>query len=634
MHLPSQTVRRTYVGPNGAIITQEQPERDVTSEPKRHWQNAAAQRQKRLQEMMYGVSDDESDTSTDAGGKDRAKELIASGVVSKLRQQVQRSEHGLSSTRCSVTNRLAENLAIAKITANRLAGPVVVDMLDEQMQCEILAALPIEDMGNAAQTCKSWSELLSTGLGECIWERLVTAAPIHIAAKVVAHSAPPSLSAQLYWQTVGRALQQHSSSLLRRWRAGAGACKVEDFPSQHTDYIMAMTMHAGALITGGADKLIALTDMTWARRRTRVKRGALAECTSHAATAAVAGPSGLSGLSGVFDDEMTAIILRRGSGASSSSSVAKSDPRGDEGPPPRILRGHRGQILCLHPHGERLASCSNDGEVLIWSLTTGGILRRHRAFGSAYSLSLSERAVAIGGDGSVPVRLYDWRDGRLVWEADEQGGEQQAPQGVTTCLHQQGSLLCAGNSDTHSQLRIWDLRSNPHSEGSLRDCFSLPPYVKGVRSICAPTENTLICGTTNGWLVHFDLRSGRYEKKEGHTDCVNGLCAVPGSHILASGGDDKMIRLTDMRMADYQPVGSHRLRSVVFSLCADEEALYAGVEEGDLKTFDYSAEANPIKPRGSNDCMDNEGGFTAEQKAALAAAMSAARNRRPPGAFR
>ena len=36
-------------------------------------------------------------------------------------------------------------------------------------------------------------------------------------------------------------------------------------------------------------------------------------------------------------------------------------------------------------------------------------------------------------------------------------GRSGAPRGVTTCLHRDGAMLCAGNSDAHSQLRIWDL---------------------------------------------------------------------------------------------------------------------------------------------------------------------------------
>ena len=85
------------------------------------------------------------------------------------------------------------------------------------------------------------------------------------------------------------------------------------------------------------------------------------------------------------------------------------------------------------------------------------------------------------------------------------------------------------------------------------------------------------------------------------------------------------------RMAAFQPVGVHKLRSVVYSLCADEETLFAGVEGGELKAFEYSAEANPLTAHGAE--PEARGGFTAEQKAALVAAMASVRNRTPHGAF-
>lgn len=260
--------------------------------------------------------------------------------------------------------------------------------------------------------------------------------------------------------------------------------QIDDFPTPHTEYIMAMAMHGGHLITGGADKLIALTDVAWARasRMARIKHDAstLSSDDSRHSDLPVGGPRGLSGL-GAFDDDMTAIILRRGNAG--SAAVDDNALSGvDSGHPQRTLRGHRGQILCLHPHGEQLASCATDGEVLIWSLRDGAILRRHHSSGSIYSLALGEVTLATGGEGAV--RVCDWRNGKLVWAAEEEGGNTQPPKGVTTCLHRQGPLLCAGNSDTHSQLRIWDLRSNPHAQASMRDCFSFPAYVKGVRCIC------------------------------------------------------------------------------------------------------------------------------------------------------
>ena len=67
-----------------------------------------------------------------------------------------------------------------------------------------------------------------------------------------------------------------------------------------------------------------------------------------------------------------------------------------------------------------------------------------------------------------------------MWEAAD---ADEAPKGVTTCLHR--GALAAGNSDTHSQLRVWDCAPILVRRGrSLRDSFSLPSYVKEY-GVCA-----------------------------------------------------------------------------------------------------------------------------------------------------
>ena len=154
--LPSQNIRRTYVGPNGMIIRQEDPERDITSTPQMRWQKAAALRRRLKQEELR---DDDNESDAEGTGED-AEARLASRVVARLQQRVQNSTHGTSSTRSVSACRLAENLMAAKLTAERLNGPLLVDALDEQMQCEVLSALPIEDVGSAAQTCKAWAELI------------------------------------------------------------------------------------------------------------------------------------------------------------------------------------------------------------------------------------------------------------------------------------------------------------------------------------------------------------------------------------------------------------------------------------------------------------------------------------------
>ena len=84
---------------------------------------------------------------------------------------------------------------------------------------------------------------------------------------------------------------------------------------------------------------------------------------------------------------------------------------------------------------------------------------------------------------------------------DAPDGASDAPKGVTTSLLRDGSLIAAANSDSHSQLRIWDVRSGGSAAGGgggSRDRVSLPPYVKGVRCLARTSEATILCGTATG----------------------------------------------------------------------------------------------------------------------------------------
>ena len=93
--------------------------------------------------------EDKSDSEGDA-----AEARIAASVIRGCSKRC-RIPHMASRRRAAATRAGSRKLGYAKISAARLAMTPVVDMLDEQMQCEVLAALPLEDIGAAEQTCKS-----------------------------------------------------------------------------------------------------------------------------------------------------------------------------------------------------------------------------------------------------------------------------------------------------------------------------------------------------------------------------------------------------------------------------------------------------------------------------------------------
>ena len=174
--------------------------------------------------------------------------------------------------------------------------------------------------------------------------------------------------------------------------------------------------------------------------------------------------------------------------------------------------------------------------------------------------------------------------------------------------------LAAGNTFSHSQLRVWDVPS-----GTLVDRFSLPAACRGVRCVqLVQSSHVLIVGCANGWIFWCDLRTGRYERRLAHSECVNTL-HVRGN-LLVSAGDEGVVRLTDMRTL--APVGAHKLTRIVNAACCDEERLYVACDDGLLRMYDYSDSAARLL-KGRND----GGGFTQQQREAFARAIEAARRR-------
>lgn len=602
--LPSQRQTPVFVGPFGSLVKQESHQEVKERSGYNKW--------RRVRAAAKIAEEDEEDEVTED-----ACDGTAANVINALKIASRNASHGVSSTRLT-TSRLAESLAEAKLTAEQLAGPDLVEFLDEQMQIEILSCLSLEAAAAAMRVCSAWRDFFA--IEETLWEKIVASASCQQHAAFAASrrlqqttagsSAMHAPASSPSFQSIGRHLQRCAAATSARWRSGT--CTERCHRALHGDYVMAMCLHDGCLISASADQTLAVTrlssssDMGAAATADGSPFGGLGESST--------GGAGCSSSNRHREDEWA-----DGSAPSTAAGSSSSSHRAQqETPPSRSLLGHRGQVLCVHAHGEHAASCSSDGDVLIWSLRDAFIERRHR-LGSVYSVNLHEQhALICGGEGRTPVRLFDWRTANLRCELPDE----DAPAGVTTSLLrlQSTNSLAASNSDNHSQLRVWDLQGG----GALADRFSLPAYCKGGRCLAAPSPHTLVMGCSNGWVVAVDLRNGRYERKFAHSECVNALATSSDGRYLVSAGDDKLIRITDLRKGGgYEALGTHRTRSTVFCCCADDEAIYAGMDFGDVRVFDYSAEANPATGGA-------QGGFTTQQKAALAAALANAQ--RQPGA--
>ena len=235
-------------------------------------------------------------------------------------------------------------------------------------------------------------------------------------------------------------------------------------------------------------------------------------------------------------------------------------------------------------------------------------------------------------DAATAVRIYDWRRGAesaapswsagaldrdwralLVGTLDDDNTA-EAPRGVCTCIERDGrGAVAVGNSAAHSQIRVWD-----EATGALRDRFSLPGRCGGVRCLRLHGP-ALLCGCDNGWLVQIDLRTGTFERKLAHAECINGMVLDVDTHRLVSASDDGTVRVTDART--FTALHSQRVRRIVFDVAADRERLYAACDDGSVRVYDHGrAAASTAAAIGSTT-------FDAQQRHALSLALQTARSR-------
>ena len=142
----------------------------------------------------------------------------------------------------------------------------------------------------------------------------------------------------------------------------------------------------------------------------------------------------------------------------------------------RTLSGHRKEVLHVHAYADHVASCSGDGHVLVWSIAHSGaeLLRRWTTWGASCVRLDAADQLTCGGEGTEPITVYNWRTGAVL----STYADDEPPLGVCSCLQREGVVLAAGNTFSHSQVRVWDV-----SRGSLTDRFSLAPQCRGVRCL-------------------------------------------------------------------------------------------------------------------------------------------------------
>ncbi|KAI8184658.1 mitochondrial division protein 1 [Colletotrichum sp. SAR 10_77] len=295
----------------------------------------------------------------------------------------------------------------------------------------------------------------------------------------------------------------------------------------------------------------------------------------------------------------------------------------------REIRAHQDTITALDfdaPFGTMVTSAMDDS-IKVWDLNAGrciGLLEGHTA--SVRTLQVEDNFLVTGGMDAT-IRLWDLSKAHYdphgsQFDDDEDGiafenpddSPVEPPAGSMrdcplytlqshvdeiTALHFRNDILVSGSAD--KTLRQWDLENGRcvqtldvmwaaaqasatfGSDSSWRQTSRAPAQTAHFIGALQVFETALACGTADGMVRLWDLRSGQVHRSlVGHTGPVT--CLQFDDVHLVTGSMDRSIRIWDLRTGSIYD--AYAYDNAVTSMMFDERRIVSAAGEDVVKVYD------------------------------------------------
>lgn len=201
------------------------------------------------------------------------------------------------------------------------------------------------------------------------------------------------------------------------------------------------------------------------------------------------------------------------------------------------LKGHKRGVAAVKfsPDGKRLASCSADCTIKIWSAATGTLqhtLEGHLAGISALSWSPDSRVIASGSDDKL-IRMWDVETGKAL-PVPLAGHHNYV---YSLAFSPKGNILVSGSYD--EAVFLWDVRT-------ARVMRSLPAHSDPVSGVDFVRDGTLSASCSSDGLIRiWDTGTGQCLKTLVHEDNapVTSVKFSPNGRYVLAATLDSSLRL-------------------------------------------------------------------------------------------
>jgi len=260
-----------------------------------------------------------------------------------------------------------------------------------------------------------------------------------------------------------------------------------------------------------------------------------------------------------------------------------------------MLRGHSNLVrsVAFLDGGRMLASASQDGKVKLWDIARAGanpdILRGHKAFVWSLAFTPDGKTLASGGT-DASIKLWDVASGRERAPLEDPG--EGPPISGSAISHEIVALAIHGRTLADNRGHLWDLETGRLLEG-------LPAHRLNSLPVCFSPDGAILATASSGTVSLWDVATRELRRPlESPDPLVHALAFTPAGRILATGGEDHILRLWDVatggRLAELGPRSeghSGIIESVAFA--PDGRALVSGSWDGTAKVWDVADPARP-----------------------------------------